>query len=100
MDAFVAELGEECVPSCWWFMSADLRSKVKRETASGPNTGELLGAFIRQALDDGQMELFDWIQPVMMTFTDRPVHIGWCGRLKPESRDDLLAMLSPLLNCD
>lgn len=100
LESFVQDLGECSVPPAWWFMTADLRRQVKSETASGPNTGTLLDAVIQHALEDGNLEVFEWIRPVMITFTDSPVHIGWCGRLRPALREDLLTFLSPLLNCD
>lgn len=96
LDAFIEDLGECSVPPAWWFMTADLRHQVKAEMAHGPNTGTLLDAVIQSALEDGLEDVFEWIRPVMVTFTDIPVHIGWCGRLKPAHRDDLLAMLAPL----
>lgn len=97
LDEFMADLGQESVPPSWWFMTADMRHQVKRETAKGPNTGSLLDAVIQTALEDGLDDIFEWIRPVMVTFTDRPVHIGWCGRLKADTRDDLLSLLAPLL---
>lgn len=96
LDEFMADLGEDSVPPAWWFMTADLRHQVKAETASGPNTGTLLDAVIQNALSDGLDDIFDWIKPVMIQFTDRPVHIGWCGRLRAGVRDDLLSLLAPL----
>lgn len=96
LDGFIEDLGADSVPGQWWFMSAELRHRVKAETAQGPNTGTLLDAVIQSALEDGLEDVFEWIRPVMMTFTDRPVHIGWCGRLRPASRDDLLTLLAPL----
>lgn len=97
LDEFIADLGEESVPPAWWFMTADMRQQVKAETAHGPNTGTLLDAVIQNALSDGCEDIFEWIRPVMVTFTDRPVHIGWCGRLRADTRDDLLTLLAPLL---
>lgn len=97
LEEFIADLGEDSVPPAWWFMTADMRRQVKAETAQGPNTGTLLDAVIQNALEDGLEDIFEWIRPVMVTFTDRPVHIGWCGRLKAGTRDDLLSLLSPLL---
>ena len=97
LEEFIADLGEDSVPPAWWFMTADVRHQVKAETAHGPNTGTLLDAVIQNALNDGCEDIFEWIRPVMVTFTDRPVHIGWCGRLKADTRDDLLSLLAPLL---
>lgn len=97
LDAFVADLGEDAVPGQWWFITADLRAQVKAETAHGPNTGTLLDAVIQHALEDGDLSVFEWIRPVMVTLTDRPVHIGWCGRLRPELREDLLSFIAPLM---
>lgn len=97
LDEFIADLGSESVPPAWWFMTADMRHQVKAETACGPNTGEVLYAVIQTALEDGDLSVFEWIRPVMVTLTDRPVHIGWCGRLRAEAREDLLSLLSPLL---
>lgn len=97
LDQFIEDLGEESVPPTWWFMTADLRCQVKSETANGPNTGTILDAVIQDALNDGDLSIFEWIRPVMVTFTDRPVHIGWCGRLRADTREDLLSLLAPLL---
>lgn len=97
LEKFVADLGECSVPPAWWFMTGDLRTQVKSETAAGPNTGTLLDSVIQHALEDGDLAVFEWIRPVMVTLTDRPVHIGWCGRLSPGLREDLLTFLSPLL---
>lgn len=97
LDAFVADLGEESVPGQWWFMTADIRAQIKAETAHGPNTGTLLNAFIQTALNEGNESVFEWIRPVMITLTDRPVHIGWCGRLRADAREDLLTLLAPLM---
>lgn len=97
LDEFIADLGVESVPPTWWFLSAAMRHQVKAETANGPNTGEILSAVINVALEDGDLTPFEWIRPVMVTITDRPVHIGWRGRLKAHSRDDLLTLLAPLL---
>lgn len=96
MDDFVEKEGEFSVPPSWWFMTADLRHQVKAETAQGPNTGTLLDAVIQTSLEDGLDDTFEWIRPVMLTFTDRPVHVGWCGRLRPGAREDLLTLLAPL----
>lgn len=93
---FISDLGVESVPPTWWFMTADIRQQVKAETAHGPNTGEILYAVVKTALEEGDLTMFEWVRPVMVTFTDRPVHIGWCGRLRPSLRDDLLTLLSPL----
>lgn len=97
LDGFIADLGECSVPPAWWFMTADLRHQVKSETAHGPNTGTLLDAVIQTALNDGDESIFEWIRPVMVTFTDVPIHIGWCGRLAASARDDLLSLLAPLV---
>jgi len=96
LKAFIADLGEEAVPPTWWFMTADMRHQVKSETAHGPNTGTILHAVIQTALEDGDLTIFEWVRPVMIQFTDRPVHIGWCGRLRAGTRDDLLTLLGPL----
>lgn len=97
LEAFVEDLGEDAVPGQWWFITADLRQQVKAETAHGPNTGTILDAVIQTALEDGCEDVFEWIRPVMVTLTDRPVHIGWCGRLRADARDDLLTLLAPLM---
>lgn len=96
LDDFIAAEGEYSVPPSWWFMTSDMRHQVKAETARGPNTGEILYAVIQAALEDGDLSMFEWIRPVMVQFTDRPIHIGWCGRLKAAARDDLLSLLAPL----
>ncbi len=96
LDEFIADLGEDSVPPAWWFMTADMRRQVKSEIAQGPNTGTILDAVIQTALEDGDLSIFEWVRPVMIQFTDRPVHIGWCGRLRADTRDDLLTLLSPL----
>lgn len=96
LDGFIDDLGEDSVPGQWWFMTSEMRYQVKAETSHGPNTGTILDAVIQTALEDGDLTIFEWIRPVMIQFTDRPVHIGWCGRLRSEVRDDLLTLLAPL----
>lgn len=97
LDGFIEDLGEDSVPGQWWFMSADMRHQVKAETAHGPNTGTILQAVMQTAFETGDFSMFEWVKHVEVTFTDRPVTIGWCGRLQSDARDDLLSLLSPLL---
>lgn len=97
LKEFIADLGEESVPPAWWFMTADLRHQVKAETASGPNTGEILYAVVQQALNESDLGDFEWVRPVFLEFGDSSIHVGWCGRLAPRAREDLLTLLSPLM---
>lgn len=97
LEEFIADLGEESVPPAWWFMTADMRHQVKSETAHGPNTGTILYAVVQQALEEGDLGDFEWVRPVFIEYGDSSLHIGWCGRLAPWARNDLLTMLSPLL---
>lgn len=96
LASFVQDLGEESVPPAWWFMTADVRYQVKAETSRGPNTGAVLDSVIQATLDDGDLSVFEWIRPVSIVFVDRPVFIGWCGRMRADLRDDLLTLLAPL----
>lgn len=94
LDAFIEDVGVEAVPPAWWFMTADMRSQVKDETLRGPNIGELLHIWVDQALEDGTEEYWEWIRPVMIQFTDRPVHVGWCGRLTQRFRSEFAEFAS------
>jgi len=96
LDEFISDLGVEAVPSQWWFMSAEMRDQVKAAIAHGPNTGEVLRAVMQTAFESGDFTMFEWVRHVEVVFADRPVTIGWCGRLRPEVRDDLLSLLAPL----
>lgn len=97
LKQFIEDLGEDSVPPAWWFMTADLRHQVKAETASGPNTGEILYAVVQQALEEGDMGDFEWVRPVFLEFGDSSIHVGWCGRLATWARNDLFTLLAPLL---
>lgn len=97
LEQFIEDLGECSVPPTWWFMTADLRHQVKAETANGPNTGTILYAVVQQALEEGDLGDFVWVRPVFLEFGDDSLHVGWCGRLAPWAREDLLTLLSPLL---
>lgn len=98
LDEFVSDLGADSVPPAWWFMTADLRSWVKDEMAHGPNTGEILQSVVNTALEDGELSCFEWIRPVMIDFGSGSVHVGWCGRLRANLREDLKALLDPVVN--
>lgn len=97
LKQFIEDLGEDSVPPAWWFMTADMRQQVKSETAHGPNTGTILYAVVQQALEEGDLGDFEWVRPVFIEYGDSSIHIGWCGRLAPWAREDLLTLLSPLL---
>lgn len=96
MEAFIADVGEEAVPSTWWFMSADLRHQIKDEMSRGKNTGTLLDAFVQRCFEEGDFSPFVWIRHVEVQMGDSHVTVGWVGKLRPEHRDELLGMLSPL----
>ena len=96
LDAFIADVGEDAVPSTWWFMSADLRHQVKDEMSQGKNTGTLLDAFVQRCFEEGDFSPFVWIRHVEVQMGDSHVTVGWVGKLRPEHRDELLGMLSPL----
>lgn len=93
LEAYKRDLGEECVPRTWWLMSADLRDAVKTELSEGPNTGSVLESFTQYCFEEGDMSPFVWIRHVEIEMGDAMVTIGWCGKLRPEYRDDLQAML-------
>lgn len=97
LEEFKADLGIDSVPSAWWFATADLKHQVKAETARGANTGTLINAFIQQCFEEGDMSPFEWIRHVELPSEGKAVTIGWCGRLRPQWRDDLLSMLAPLI---
>lgn len=96
LQGFIDDLGVEAVPGQWWFITADLRSQVKRETAHGPNTGTLLYAVVSQALEEGDLGDFEWVRPVFLEFGEHSIHVGWRGRLAPWAREDCFALLAPL----
>lgn len=97
MKEFGEKEGEYSLPPSWWFMTTDLRHQVKAETAHGPNTGSILMAVVQQALEDDDMGDFVWVRPVFLEFGDDSIHVGWCGRLAPWAREDLLTLLAPLM---
>ncbi len=97
LEQYVADLGEDAVPPAWWFMSATLRHQVKAELATGPNTGSLLQAVMADAFESGDFTIFEWVKHVEIQCGDRAITVGWCGRLRPAVRDDLLSLLAPLM---
>ncbi len=97
LEAYVADLGAESVPATWWFMSSDLRTQVKSESAHGKNTGTLLDSFVQQCFEEGDFSPFVWIRHVELDLGDSTPTIGWVGKLRPEWRDDLLSMCMPLM---
>jgi hypothetical protein len=97
LDEFIADLGAASVPSTWWFSTSDLKSQIKSESAKGKNTGTLLNAVIQQCFEEGDLTPFEWIRHVEYQHGDRAITVGWCGRLKPQWRDDLLSMMAPLM---
>jgi len=77
-------------------MSADLRHQVKDEMSQGKNTGTLLDAFVQRCFEEGDFSPFVWIRHVEVQMGDSHVTVGWVGKLRPEHRDELLGMVSPL----
>jgi hypothetical protein len=96
LEQFIEDLGIDSVPPSWWFMSATIRNQIKGEKSNGRNTGTMLDSLIQAAFEDGDLSAFEWIRHVEVEMSGRLVTIGWCGRLRPDVRDDVLGMLAPL----
>lgn len=95
MAAFVADLGEDCVPGQWWFCSSHLRNAIRDHTIKGQSCGELLETMIEHLLEQGTGEGFEYVRHVDRTIGQNRVTCGWVGRLTPELRSELDMMLCP-----
>lgn len=94
LAAFVADVGEECLPGQWWFCSAPMREAIVEKTISGRNCGALLESMIEHLLEQGTGEGFVYIRHVDRTIGNQPVTCGWIGRLTPELRSELELILA------
>lgn len=93
MDEFVEDLGEDCVPGQWWVCSAPMRDAINRNTLSGENCGVLLESLIEHLLEEGTGEGFEYIRHVERLADGKLKTCGWVGRLTPELRAEVAAML-------
>ena len=93
LEAFVADLGEECVPGQWWFMSAPMRDAVKNDTRAGKNTGAILNDLVNHLLEQGTGEGFEYIRHVDRQIGLHKVTIGYVGRLSPGLAEEVRAIL-------
>lgn len=93
LDAFVADLGEDCVPGQWWFCSAPMRQAIEENTLYGPNVGALLESVIEHLLEQGTGEGFEYVRHVDRKIGQSLVTCGWVGRLTPEFYVDLRQFL-------
>lgn len=95
LAAFIDDLGEECIPGQWWFCSAPLRKAIRENTVEGQNCGALLESTIEHLLEQGTGEGFEYVRHVDRMVGGHLVTCGWVGRLSPELRGELVAMLRP-----
>lgn len=95
LDAFIADLGEECVPGQWWFCSAPMRHAIIDNTMSGASCGVLLEAMVEYLLEQGDGEGFEYIRHVDRKVGGSLVTCGWVGRMSQELRAELDSMLRP-----
>lgn len=93
LAAFIGDLGEEAVPGQWWFASAPMKSAVKSATKSGANAGALLDAVVQHLLEMGTGEGFEYVRHIDCCISGLSVTVGWVGRLSPEMREEVFAML-------
>jgi len=93
LGQFVADLGFESVPGQWWFMSSYLKGKIKAETLTGRNLGDVLEAYIEHTVTMGTGAGFEWLCHVDLSLDGRLVTVGYVGRLDRATRDDLAILL-------
>jgi len=93
LDAFIGDLGSDCVPAQWWFASAPMKAAIKRGTATGRNCGALLDSLVNHLLEEGTGSGFEYIRHVDCDFNGLPVTVGYVGRLSPELRAEVFVML-------
>lgn len=91
---FIGDLGQDSVPGQWWFMSTPMRNAVKSGTVQGSNTGEILDCFVNHVLEQGTGEGFEYIRHIDCIFDNRPVTVGWVGRLTPELAEQVRSFLA------
>jgi len=93
LDAFIEDLGSDCIPAQWWFASAPMKAAIKRGTATGRNCGALLDSLVNHLLEEGTGAGFEYIRHVDCDFNGRPVTVGYVGRLDPALCKEVFAML-------
>ena len=93
LDAFIQDLGSDCVPAQWWFASAPMKAAIKSNTATGRSCGCLLDSLVNHLLEQGTGEGFEYIRHVDCDFNGLPVTVGYVGRLSPGLRSEVFAML-------
>jgi hypothetical protein len=99
LAGFIEDLGADSVPGQWWFCSALMRDRVKKGRRQGRNTGAVLEAFIQNAFETGQMDIFEYISHVDLVTETGRYTCGWYGKLRRDVADELIAFLSPLGEC-
>jgi hypothetical protein len=97
LDAFIQDLGSDCIPAQWWFASAPMKAAIKSNTATGRNCGCLLDSLVNHLLEQGAGDGFEYIRHVDCDFNGLPVTVGYVGRLSPELRSEIFAMLDKKL---
>lgn len=100
LGQFVADLGYESVPGQWWYMSSCLKQKIRGETLTGRNLGELLEEYIEHTVTLGTGSGFQWLRHVDLNIDGRLVTVGYVGRLDRPTRDDLVMLLRMDNNLD
>lgn len=93
LQAFIDDLGPECVPAQWWFASARMKEAIRNGTKTGRNAGAILDSLVNYLLEQGTGEGFEYIRHIDCVFDLLPVTVGYVGRLSPQLRDEVFAML-------
>ena len=93
LDAFIGDLGEDCVPGQWWFCSTVMREAIKEKTIAGDSCGALLETLIEHLLEEGTGEGFEYIRHVDRKVGPHRVTCGWVGRLTPELHEEVRRFL-------
>lgn len=86
--------GWEYVPRQWWNWNASARRMVRSQTRTGTTVGILLESVVEAWLNSGEASKWAYMRPVLMTFGDVTVVVGWTGRLAHEVAQDLRCMLT------
>lgn len=88
--------GADNCPKTWWNMTAKAREMVNASVRRGEAVGQLLEGIFYHAQATGWDDYYAFLRPIEMDFDGVSVILGWRGRLHPEVREDVRAML----NCD
>jgi hypothetical protein len=95
LPAFIEDLGEGSVPGQWWFCSSLMRTRIREGRRQGRNTGALLEAFIQNAFETGEMDVFEYISHVDLVTESGRYTCGWYGKLRRDVADQLMEFLAP-----